>query len=87
MSRESTMTRRLSRTEHELEQAFAREISLERERRTSLLAHTEKRSRRRAHERRSRRGSIRFALLVATLIITAVLVTAVMFVSLYLLLQ
>lgn len=81
------MTERLSRTEQELEQAFAREISLERERRHSLLRTAEKRSRSRERERYTRKSSLRFVLLVLTLIGTAVVVTVGMFASLYFLLQ
>lgn len=81
------MTQRLSRTEAELEQAFANEISLERERRHSLLRSAERRSRKRAVERVHRRGSLRFVLLVLALIATAVLVAAGMFASLYFLLR
>jgi cell division septal protein FtsQ len=67
----------------ELEQAFAREISLDRHRRASLRRTTEQRALRRTLERRHRRGSVRFVLLVLTLIATAVIVTAVMFRTLY----
>jgi hypothetical protein len=81
------MTQRLSRTEQELEQAFAREISLERERRLSLLRNTEKRLRTRERERTLRRSSLRFVLLVTTLIGTAIVVAVAMFASLYFLLQ
>lgn len=70
----------------ELEQAFMREISLERRRRHSLLRTTEHRTLKRRVERDRRRGSMRFALLVATLIATAAIVTVVMFRTLYLLL-
>lgn len=67
----------------ELEQAFAREISLDRHRRASLRRTTEQRALKRTMERRHRRGSVRFVLLVLTLIATAVIVTAVMFRTLY----
>lgn len=70
----------------EIEQAFAREISIERHRRTSLQRTTEQRAIKRAVQRRHKRGSVRFVLLVLTLILTAVLVTIVMFRTLYLLL-
>lgn len=70
----------------ELEQAFVREISLERRRRHSLLRTTEQRTLKRRVERDRRRGSMRFGLLVATLIATAAIVTVVMFRTLYLLL-
>jgi hypothetical protein len=81
------VTERLTRTSAELEQAFAQEISRERERRNSLLASAERRSRKRAVEKIHRRGSLRFTLLVLTLIATAAIVTAAMFASLYLLLR
>jgi hypothetical protein len=70
----------------ELERAFVKEISLERRRRASLRHTTEKRALKREVERRQRRGSMRFVLLVLTLVATAVIVTAVMFRTLYLLL-
>ena len=70
----------------ELEQEFAREISLDRRRRDSLRRTTEQRALKRDIERRQKRGSFRFALLVLTLILTAVVVTVVMFRTLYLLL-
>ena len=70
----------------ELEKAFAKEISLERLRRDSLQRTTRKRALKREVDRRHKRGSVRFVLLVLTLIATAVIVTAVMFRTLYLLL-
>ncbi|MFI4994036.1 MAG: hypothetical protein ACHQCH_10535 [Solirubrobacterales bacterium] len=70
----------------ELERAFAKEISLERRRRASLRRTTEQRALKRAVERRHKRGSVRFVLLVLTLIATAVIVTVIMFRTLYLLL-
>jgi hypothetical protein len=70
----------------ELEKAFVKEISLERRRRDSLRRTTEKRAFKREVERRHKRGSIRFVLLVLTLAMTAVIVTAVMFRTLYVLL-
>lgn len=79
-------TQRLTRTAAEIERAFAQEISLERQRRRSLIRTTEQRSRKRAVERIHKRGSVRFALLVMTLILTAVVVTVAMFATLYLLL-
>jgi len=68
------------------EQAFVKEISLDRRRRASLRRTTEQRARKREAERVHKRGSVRFVLLVLTLILTAVIVTAVMFRTLYLLL-
>lgn len=70
----------------ELEQAFVKEISLDRHRRASLRRTTEQRAFKREVQRRHKRGSIRFSLLVLTLILTAAIVTAVMFRTLYLLL-
>ncbi|HSZ13167.1 MAG TPA: hypothetical protein VK790_03935 [Solirubrobacteraceae bacterium] len=70
----------------EWEQAFAREASLDRRRRDSLRRTTEQRAFKRDLERRHKRGSVRFVLLVLTLILTAAVVTVVMFRTLYLLL-
>ena len=63
-----------------------KEISLERRRRASLRHTTEQRALKREAQRRHRRGSVRFVLLVLTLVATAVVVTVVMFRTLYLLL-
>ena len=71
----------------ELERAFTREISLERHRRAALRHTTKQRSLKREVDRRHKRGSIRFALLVLTLVMTAAIVTVVMFRTLYLLLS
>jgi hypothetical protein len=71
----------------ELERAFAREISMERHRRASLRRTTEQRAIKREVERRHKRGSVRFVLLVFTLMMTAAIVTVVMFRTLYLLLS
>jgi len=68
------------------EQAFVKEISLDRHRRASLQRTAEKRARKRQAERRHKRGSVRFVLLVLTLVATAAIVTVVMFRTLYLLL-
>ena len=68
------------------EQAFVKEISLDRRRRDSLRRTAEQRTRKRHAERRHKRGSLRFVLLVLTLIATAAIVTIVMFRTLYLLL-
>lgn len=70
----------------EFEQALAKEISLDRYRRDSLRRTAEQRTLKRQVERRHKRGSVRFVLLVLTLILTAVVVTVVMFRTLYLLL-
>ncbi len=71
----------------EIEQAFAREISIERHRRASLRRTAEQRTIKRETDRRHKRGSVRFVLLVLTLILTAAIVTVVMFRTLYLLLS
>jgi hypothetical protein len=68
------------------EQAFVKEISLDRHRRDSLRRTAEKRTLKREVDRRHKRGSVRFGLLVLTLILTAAVVTVVMFRTLYLLL-
>jgi hypothetical protein len=68
------------------EQAFVKEITLDRHRRDSLRRTAEQRSKKREVQRRHKRGSVRFLLLVATLVMTAVIVTVVMFRTLYLLL-
>jgi hypothetical protein len=71
----------------EWERAFVKEISLDRRRRDSLRRTTEQRALKREVDRRHKRGSVRFAMLVLTLIMTAVIVTVVMFRTLYLLLS
>jgi hypothetical protein len=71
----------------EIERAFAREISIERRRRASLKRTAEQRAMKRAVDRRHKRGSVRFVLLVLTLVLTAAIVTVVMFRTLYLLLS
>ncbi len=68
------------------ERAFVKEITLDRRRRDSLRRTAEQRAYKREVEKRHKRGSVRFALLVATLILTALVVTVVMFRTLYLLL-
>jgi hypothetical protein len=70
----------------DLEQRFAREITLERQRRHSLIRTTEHRSAKRQVERRHKSGSVRFVMLVLALILTAVIVTVAMFRTLYILL-
>ncbi|MDQ6811215.1 MAG: hypothetical protein M3Z95_04895 [Actinomycetota bacterium] len=70
----------------EWEQAFSKEILLDRRRRASLQHTAEQRTLKRHVERRHKRGSIRFGLLVLTLMMTAAIVTVVMFRTLYLLL-
>jgi hypothetical protein len=70
----------------EWERALVKEISLDRHRRDSLRRTAEQRTLKREVDRRHKRGSMRFALLVLTLILTAAIVTVVMFRTLYLLL-
>jgi hypothetical protein len=70
----------------EWEQAFSKEILLDRRRRASLRRTAEQRTLKRHVERRHKHGSIRFVLLVLTLMMTAAIVTVVMFRTLYLLL-
>jgi hypothetical protein len=70
----------------EWEQAFVREVSLDRHRRDSLRRTSEQRALKREADRRHKRGSVRFALLVLTLMLTAAVVAVVMFRTLYLLL-
>jgi cell division septal protein FtsQ len=78
---------RMRQSLSELENAFTKEISLERRRRDSLRRSTQQRARKREVQRRHKRGSVRFVLLVLTLIATAAIVTVVMFRTLYLLLS
>ncbi len=68
------------------ERAFVKEISLDRRRRASLQRTARQRMLKREADRRHKRGSVRFILLVLTLIMTAVIVTVVMFRTLYVLL-
>jgi cell division septal protein FtsQ len=68
------------------EQAFVKEITLDRRRRASLRRQAEQRTAKREVEKRHKRGFVRFWLLVLTLVLTAVVVTVVMFRTLYLLL-
>jgi hypothetical protein len=68
------------------EQAFVKEVTLDRHRRDSLRRTTEQRAFKRDLQKRHKRGSLRFAVLVLTLMLTAVVVAVVMFRTLYLLL-
>ncbi len=77
---------RMRRSLSELEQAFVDEIALDRDRRDSLRRTAEQRTLKREVQKRHKRGSMRFVLLVLTLIATAAIVTVVMFRTLYLLL-
>ena len=71
----------------QLEQEFWHEAQLDRHRREHLRRSAAVRSRKRSYERRQRRSSMRFWLLVLSLIATAAIVTAAMFASLYYLLS
>jgi cell division septal protein FtsQ len=68
------------------EQAFVKEITLDRRRRATLRRQAEQRTIKRETEKRQKRGFVRFWLLVLTLMMTAAVVTVVMFRTLYLLL-
>jgi hypothetical protein len=70
----------------QLEQEFRHEAQLDRSRRETLRRHAVRRSRVRTHERRKKRSSVRYWVLVLSLIATAVIVTIAMFETLYLLL-
>jgi len=71
----------------QLEQQFRHEAQLDRSRRERLRSQAVRRSRMRTYERRKKRGSMRYWVLVLTLIATALIVTAAMFEALYLLLS
>ena len=68
------------------EQAFVKEVTLDRRRRETLRRQAEQRTVKREVDRRHKRGFVRFWLLVLTLVLTAAVVTVVMFRTLYLLL-
>jgi cell division septal protein FtsQ len=67
----------------DIERAFVEETAEDRERRERLYREAELRARRRHVEKTHKRGSMRFALVLATLIATAVAVTILMFQALY----
>jgi hypothetical protein len=71
----------------QLEQEFWHEAQQDRHRRERLRRTAVTRTRKRVYERRERRRSMRFWLLVLSLIATAVSVTAAMFATLYYLLS
>jgi hypothetical protein len=81
------MAMKMRRTLADLELEFANETSLERHRQAWLHRTATNRQLKRETDRRHRRGSVRFAVLVITLVGTAVTVTAAMFATLYLLLD
>jgi hypothetical protein len=68
------------------ERDFIKEVSLERQRRDLLRRRTYQRTLRREVDRRHRRGSMRFVLLVLALFLTAAAVTILMFRTIYLIL-
>jgi membrane glycosyltransferase len=70
----------------QLEQEFRHETQLDRSRRETLRRHAVRRSRVRTHQRRVKRSSMRYWVLVLSLIATAVIVTIAMFETLYYLL-
>ncbi len=78
---------RMKRSLAEFEKDFAQEASLERHRRVWQQRSAAHRKLKREADRRHRRGSLRFAVLVLTLIATVMVVTAAMFFTLYLLLD
>jgi hypothetical protein len=63
----------------QLEQEFRHEMQVDRSRREQLRRQAVRRSRMRTFERRQKRSSLRFWLLVASLVATAVIVTVAMF--------
>ena len=67
----------------EIEEAFAQETELDRQRRERLSRTAAQRTRKRRVDRVHKRGSVRFILLTLTLIATAVIVTVAMFETLY----
>jgi hypothetical protein len=73
------MAMRMRQSLAEIERAFVEESAEDRERRQELRQQAIDRSRRRTLDRRHRRGSVRFVLLVLVLIATAVGVTIGMF--------
>ena len=68
----------------ELEQAFAEELAVDRERAEKAVRHVTQRQRQRQIERVHKHGTMRFVVLVVVLIATAVIVTVAMFETLYL---
>jgi hypothetical protein len=71
----------------ELEQEFLHETQQDRSRRESLRKQAVRRTRVRAVQRKRKRGSMRYWVLVLSMVLTALIVTAGMFESLYLLLS
>ena len=71
----------------QLEQEFHHETQLDRGRREGLHRQAAHRTRVRAGERRNKRGSVRYGMLVLAMVLTAIIVTVGMFASLYVLLS
>ena len=80
------MAMRMRQSLAQLEQEFRHETQLDRSRRETLRRHAVRRSRLRTHERRKKRSSVRYWVLVLSLIATALIVTVAMFETLYYLL-
>jgi predicted anti-sigma-YlaC factor YlaD len=77
---------RMSQSMRQLEEAFEHEIRLERARAQQRIHSAQRRTQVRRVQRRQKRSTMRWVLLVLSLIGTAVLVTVVMFQVLYMLL-
>jgi cell division septal protein FtsQ len=78
------MATRMRQSLAQIEDEFREETAADRARREQLYLETQRRATTRHLERRHRRGSVRFLLLVLILLATAVLVTVAMFQALYL---
>jgi hypothetical protein len=80
------MAMRMRQSLAQLEQEFRHETQLDRSRRDTLRRQAVRRSRLRTHERRHKRSSVRYWVLILSLIATALIVTVAMFETLYYLL-
>jgi hypothetical protein len=78
------VAQRLRQTQASFEEAFAEQAEEDRQRAEELRRRALQRTAARRRERRHKRGSMRFGLLVLILLGTAVLVTVAMFQALYL---
>ena len=78
----AAMAMKMRQSLAQLEREFWHEAQQSRRRSERLQHHAQVRSRRRFYQRRERRRSMRFWILVISLVATAVSVTAVMFASL-----
>jgi hypothetical protein len=81
------MALRMRQSLAEIEEQFHDQIQEDRRRSERLRRHAIHRTRRRTIERRKKRSSLRFWMLVLSLVLTAAIVTAGMFVTLYYLLS